>query len=122
MAVQGSGVVGSTVDPPMQARISFDARSGAAKHPQTSFPTHPGMTSQQQAMSGVSPANPGSGPDGSAPGAMTPEPRVRVLRRQPDVPTASWNMKDANGNGVDPTMAGRVLSDGILKDSSRFGG
>lgn len=119
MAVQGSGVVGSTIDPAMQSRISFDARSGAAKRTQTNFPTHPGMENQTS-MSGVGPDNPGSGPDGSAANPMQSEPRVRPLRKQPDVPTASWNMTDANGNGVDPTMAGRVLGDAILKDAGRI--
>lgn len=120
MAQQGSGVVAKTIDPAMAGQTSYDARSGAAKHPQTSFPIKWGMTNQTAQGPQIGPVNPGSGPDASSPNPLDPESQVRVLRKQPDTMTSSWGMKDANGNGVDNSMAGKVLGSAILSGSSRL--
>ena len=116
MAVKGSGVVAKTIDPPMQDRISsspIDPRSGAAKHPQTTFPIKGGMKDMVEAskLTGISPAHPGIGPDASSPNPLDPEPRDKDLRRQPKVLASSWGMKDANGNGVNNDLGAKVLDE-----------
>src|ERR1035437_4216519 len=73
MAVQnaglGKGPDGSRVD-----QTSGDmARGGAAKHPQTTFKNSWGMK-DMTSLSGISPANPGTGPDASDANPLYPSP------------------------------------------------
>lgn len=116
MAQQGSGLGkgpdGDQSDEDDQ--VNYNARSGAAKHVQTNFPIHPGMTDQQRAMAGTSPANPGTGPDASSPNPMGNP----IAERKPLA--ASWGMKDANGKGVDSNLGGRVLGEAILSGSAHL--
>lgn len=114
MAVQNAGL-GKGPDPAMQDQTSFNARNGAAKKPQTDFPIHPGMTDQQRAMVGVSPPNPGSGPDAVS---TNPQAGVPIRGEDGDVLKASWDMKDANGKGVDSGLGGRVIGEAILAGSA----
>lgn len=119
MAVKGSGTVAKTIDPPMHDRTSGgspDPRSGAAKHPQTSFPVKWGMTDMTKELAGVGPKNPGVGPDASSANPLSPEPRDKNLRRQPKTLVSSWGMKDANGQGVDGTIGQKILD-----EASRLG-
>lgn len=116
MAVKGSGVVAKTIDPPMQDRITtspINPRSGAAKHPQTTFPVKEGMKDMTEAskLVGVSPAHPGIGPDASSPNPLDPEPKDKNLRKQAPILQSSWGMKDANGNGVDNDLGAKVLDE-----------
>ena len=116
MAVQDAGL-GKGPDPAMQDQTSFNARNGAAKKPQTTFPVHPGMTDQQRAMAGVSPASPGSGKDAAAPNPLDPSERGKNV--QTNFP-AKWDMKDANGKGVDSNIGGKVIGEAILAGSSHL--
>jgi hypothetical protein len=119
MAVKGSGTVAKTIDPPMQDRISsspIDPRSGASKRTQTKFPVKQGMTDMVKGLSFAGPKNPGVGPDASSANPLDPEPKDKLLKRQPKVLTSSWGMKDANGQGVDGTIGQKVLD-----EASRLG-
>lgn len=111
----------SPVHPGMADQTKFDARAGAAKRPQGSFATKWGMTDQTK-MSGLvgGASNLGTGPDASSPNPLDPEPRVKNLKRQPQALEAKWGMKDANGKGVDNSMAGKVLGEAILSGSSKL--
>jgi len=100
MAVQGSGL-GAGPDPKMVDQQSYDARKGAPKHAQTSFPVKDGMKDQNApsgVTSAVSPIHPGVGPDASAADVMDPESpaqRGKTLKRQSGVLEASWGMDPA---------------------------
>lgn len=123
MAQQGSGLGKGPDGDSMQDQTSYNARSGAAKHVQTNFPVHPGMTDQQRAMAGISPADAGSGPDASSPNPMDSQSvsqRGKSLRKQPSPLQSSWGMKDANGKGVDENLGGRVLGEAILSGSAHI--
>ncbi len=114
MAVKGSGVVAKTIDPPMQDHTTnspIDPRSGKGKRTQTSFPTKEGMKNLTQVLSGVGPKNPGVGPDADPANPLSPEPKDKNLRRQPRVVKSSWDMKDANGQGVDGTIGQKILDE-----------
>lgn len=115
MAVQGAGL-GKGPDPAMQDQTRYNARDGAAKHVQTSFATHPGMSDQSRAM-GVSPANPGSGPDASGPNPLDPSTRGRA---ETGPLKASWDMKDGHGKGVDNSIGGKVIGEAIVSGSARL--
>lgn len=112
MAQQGSGL-GKGPDPAMKDQTSYNARSGAAKRTQTSFGVHPGMTDNQRAQAGISPANPGSGPDASSPNPTANGPTRGPVK-------ASWDMKDANGKGVDNNIGGKVLGEAILSGAAKL--
>ncbi len=118
MAQQGSGL-GKGPDGPMQDQTSYNARSGAAKKTQKEFGIHPGMTDQQKAMAGVSPSNPGSGPvadDQNPLGNLS-----AVVSGEDNTPVkASWDMKDANGKGVDNGIGGKVLGEAILSGAAKI--
>lgn len=84
------------------------ARDGAAKHPQTSFAVTHGMRDRTAEMSGVSPANPGVGPEASTGNPLSP---TAGLKKFPDAPI-KWGMKDqtpGSGNAVlaDATRLGK---------------
>jgi hypothetical protein len=116
MAVQGSGL-GKGPDPVMKDQTSFNARSGAAKHPQTEFKTKWGMKDQTGSGDGLTGAKSGKGPDASSSNPLDPESpaeRGKVLRRQPSPLKSSWDMKDANGKGVDNTIGPKVIGEAIL--------
>lgn len=112
MAQQGSGL-GKGPDPDMKDQTSFNARNGAAKKTQKAFDVHPGMTDNQRAQVGVSPANPGTGPDASSPNPLANAPSKGPVK-------ASWDMKDANGKGVDSNIGGKVLGEAILSGAAKI--
>jgi hypothetical protein len=121
MAVKGSGVVAKTIDPQMTSPEStspINPRSGAAKKTQTKFPVKTGMTDMVSGSvsSFAGPKNPGVGPDASSSNPLDPEPKDKLLRRQPGSFKASWGMKDGNGDGVDGT-----IGQAILDEASRLG-
>ena len=97
MAVQGSGL-GAGPDPKMVDQQSYDARKGAPKHAQTSFPVKDGMKDQNApsgVTSAVSPIHPGVGPDASArPTLWTRSPRLSAARR------SSVNLPRSKHRGV----------------------
>ncbi len=72
------------------------ARDGAAKKTQTKFPTTHGMKSMTEAMTGVSPGNPGVGPDADPANPLSPEPKSK---HQEAVAT-SWGMKGKHDAGL----------------------
>ena len=107
-------------------QTSFDARNGAPKHPQTSFPVKEGMK-DQNAPSGVTsaidPIHPGVGPDASAADVMDPETpaqRGKTLRRQPTTLEAKWGAKGGDGQGVDNDIGGKVLGEAILSGATKL--
>src|ERR1035437_909045 len=120
MAVQNSGL-GAGPDPKMQDRITnspIDPRSGAAKHPQTSFADAYGMK-DMTSLSGISPANPGNGPDASSPNPLDPMPRTKLLTRQPDTLKANPGTPvDGDGDGLDNEIGGQVIDEAILSGST----
>lgn len=84
------------------------ARDGAAKRTQTKFPLKEGMKDQTEALSGVSPANPGVGPDADPANPLSPEPKSK--HQSGDV-KASWGMRDANGQSVNGELGKAVLAE-----------
>lgn len=72
------------------------ARDGAAKKPQTKFATTHGMRDRTAEMTGVSPANPGVGPDAAPGNPLSPSAK---LKQFPEAPIKS-GMRDANGGTV----------------------
>lgn len=113
MANQGSGL-GKGPDPAMKDRTSYDARSGAAKRPQTDFPTKWGMQ-DQTGMNGAGPGKPGSGPDASSPKPFDLlSARERGKSVEPKSYAASWGMRDADGKGVDPAIGGKVMAEAVV--------
>ena len=107
-------------------QTKFDARSGAPKHPQTSFPVKDGMKDQNApsgVTSAIAPIHPAVGPDASAADVMDPETpaqRGKVLRRQPAVLESKWGAKGGDGQGVDNNLAGKVLGEAILSGASKL--
>jgi hypothetical protein len=89
------------------------ARDGAAKNPQTSFPVKETMK-DMTTLSGVAPANPGTGPDASSPNPLDAEPREKLLKKQGSVLAPAWDMKDGMGEGLDDTIGGAVMDEGEL--------
>jgi len=128
MAVKGSGLGAGPDTGEFKDQTSYDARKGAAKKPQTSFPVKDGMTDQNApsgVTSSVGPIHPGVGPDASAADVMDPETpaqRGKVLRRQPDPLAAKWGMKGGMGQGVDQNIGGKVLGEAILSGSTSLPG
>jgi hypothetical protein len=132
MAVQGSGLGKGPDSGAMKEQTSYDARSGAAKKTQTSFPQKWGMR-DRISFDGAGPSSPGSGPDASSPNPLDPEPRGKVLRRQPTSGNARtpWGQKGAAdrmapsqqvGNTYDPSLSGKVLGEAIISGSSKLPG
>jgi hypothetical protein len=108
--------------PGMVDQTKYDARSGGvAKHPQTTFAIHPGMTNQTT-MSGLGPGIGGTGPDASSPNPLDPEPRVKNLRRQPVTLAPKWGMKGASQTpGMsDSHVTGKTLAT-VMQDGSTLG-
>lgn len=79
------------------------ARDGAAKRPQTSFAPRVTMRDRTAEMAGVSPANPGVGPDAAPANPLSPEPRGKKCVPAPTHP----GMKGQ----VDHALGARVLSE-----------
>lgn len=128
MAVSGSGLGAGPDTGEFTDQTKYDARSGAAKKPQTSFPVKDGMK-DQNAPSGVTsaigPVHPGVGPDASSKDVLDPETpaeRGKVLRKQPDTMTAKWGMRGGMGQGLDPNIGGKVLGEAILSGASKLPG
>lgn len=84
------------------------ARSGAAKRPQTSFPIKSGMKDQTAALSGVSPANPGVGPDAAPANPLAKVARGKACQTEF---SAKWGATDADGRGVDSGLGKKVLAE-----------
>lgn len=114
MAQQGSGLGKGPDEGAFSDQTTYNARNGAEKRTQKSFEIHPGMTDNQRAMVGLSPADPGTGPDASSPNPLANSPRSSG-----PVP-ASWDMKDANGKGPDHSIGGKVLGEAILSGSAKL--
>lgn len=116
MAVQDAGL-GKGPDPAMQDQTRYNARNGAAKRTQKDFPVHPGMADSTRAMSGVSPSDPGNGPD-----AVSPNPLDPTVRGKPKAAplVASWNQKDGHGKGLDNSIGGKVIGEAILSGSAKL--
>lgn len=108
MAVKGSGVSGNTPGAKDQTSSNI-ARDGAAKRPQTDFPVKRGMTDMIKELSGVSPKNPGVGPDASSANPLDPSPGMKEL--QTGGFKASWGMRDGHGKGVDCNIGRKVLDE-----------
>ena len=132
MAVQGSGLGKGPDSGAMKDQTSYDARSGAAKKTQTSFGQKWGMRDRIK-FDGAGPTNPGSGPDASSPNPLDPEPRGKVLRRQPTAGNARtpWGQRGAasdmsssqqSGKTLDPSLSGRVLGEAIISGASKLPG
>lgn len=81
------------------------ARSGAAKHPQTSFPVKAGMKNQQTFQAGRGIA--GTGPDASSPNPLAKE---AISKGFPPAPT-KWGMKGQ----VNHALGAAVLDEAALK-------
>jgi hypothetical protein len=122
MAVQGSGL-GKGPDPAMVDQTHYDARSGAAKRTQTSFPVKEGMKDQTQ-YSRVGPGmSPGGEPNPAyhfGPDAGSANPSGPASPADSETVKASWDMKGGMGQGVDPDIAGKVLGEAILSGASRL--
>jgi hypothetical protein len=117
MAVKGSGT--KPMGPPMQDQTTgYDARSGAAKKPQKTFPLTHGMKDMTK-MSGIAPSNPGTGPDASSPNPLDPEPPIKRMVRQPATLEAKWGMKTGDGKGLD-NSGPAVMSEAVLSGSSKL--
>lgn len=106
MAVQGSGL-GSGPDPTMAEQTRYDARKGAAKTPQTSFPTKDGMK-DMTAMSGIGPGS--TGPDASSANPLDPE---APGKNTPRVTESSWGQKTGDGDAFDASMGPAVLKEAV---------
>ena len=119
MATKQSDNVGTTRG--MSDQTSYDARSGAGKRPQTSFPDKWGMK-DMTTMSGLvgGASNLGTGPDASSPNPLEGEAKVKNLKRQPQTLKASWGMTDADGKGVDNSMVGKVFGEAIMSGSTKL--
>jgi hypothetical protein len=79
------------------------ARDGAAKKTQTKFPVKDGMKNMTTAMTGVSPENPGVGPDADPANPLSPEPKSK---HQYAVKT-SWGMNGSH----DASIGSAVLNE-----------
>ena len=87
------------------------ARDGAAKKPQTKFPVKEGMKNQTQVLSGVSPANPGVGPDAAPANPLSPE-----AKQKHSGPIAvKWGMEKS------PTTHSPELGAAVLKEAANLG-
>ncbi len=89
------------------------AREGAPKNAQTSFPVHD-MMKDAIDYAPAAPTNAGSGPDASAASPLDIEPRGKLLKKQPGVVAPAWDMRDGDGDSVDPEIGGDVLAEGKL--------
>lgn len=121
MAVQDAGLGKGPDGDSMKDQTSYNARSGAAKKTQTSFDVAHGMkdmTKASGAVAGIGPDNPGDGPDASSPNPLDPSPS-RAKEYGPPL-KSSWDMKDANGDGVDTNIGGKVLGEAILSGSAKL--
>ena len=108
MAYQTNKGTSAPVKPGMEDRINTNiARDGAPKRPQTSFPITHSMRDRVKEMSGVSPANPGMGPDASSGNPLDPEPKTKKYADAP----IKWGMRDANGQSVNGNLGHEVLAE-----------
>lgn len=85
------------------------ARDGAAKRPQTKFATAHGMKDRVAELSGISPANPGVGPDADPANPLSPSPGMKEVHKGGEV-KSSWGMHDANGKSVNGVLGKEVLA------------
>lgn len=90
------------------------ARDGAAKRPQSSFPTKWGMRDVTAELSSVSPANPGVGPDASSANPL--DPTVPGKKVQSSFET-KWGHRDANGKSINGVHSGQA----VLDEASHLG-
>lgn len=110
MAVKGSGTVRETIDPPMKDQTSSNiARDGAAKKPQTKFPTKDGMRSRIGELYANEPGAKGTGPDASAPNPLDPTNPGKTFAKAP----IKWGMKDPMGSSIND-VGPQILDEGRL--------
>ena len=96
----------------MSDQTSFDARAGAAKRPQTSFPVKDGMK-DMTTMSGIGPGS--TGPDASSPNPLDPVPLVKSV---PRVTSTPWDsQKTGDGDSYDPSVGSAVLNEAVVSGS-----
>ena len=136
MAVKGSGTVArsNNPDPPMVDQTKYDARSGAGKRTQTTYPTKWGMHDMNPEVGVTAGLNSMTGvwshpPDASSPNVMDPEPKSKNLRRQAQILATTHGMKGAspdmspsqsNGNTLDANVGGKVIGEAILSGSTKL--
>ncbi len=114
MAYQTNKGTSAPIKQGMKDRIDSNiARDGAAKRTQTSFPVKSGMRSRITELSGVSPANPGTGPDASSGNPMDPSPKDKKFS---PAPTKPGMRSRTTGGGVD-----HALGSAVLKDATSLG-
>lgn len=142
MANQGSGLGKGPDSGAFSDQTHFDARAGAPKKVQTSFPDSKGMKDMNE-QSGVTGGIGGGGfkgaPDASSPNPLDPEPRVKVMHKQSQVLAPVWDSKGAapdmspshqtgkDVHGMPPgtplgssPSAGKVLSEAVLSGASKI--
>jgi hypothetical protein len=126
MAVKGSGLGKGPDDGAFVDQTHYDARGGAAKKPQTTFPVTQGMKDQNApsgVTSAIAPIHPGVGPDASAKDVLdpqTPAERGKVLKRQGSG-QPSWGMKgDPLRGSLDSDLSGKVLGEAKLSGSTKL--
>lgn len=85
------------------------ARSGAAKRPQTSFPTTHGMRSRIGEVAGVK--GDGSGPDASSPNPLDPTTKGKST----PTPSQAWGMEKS------PTTHSPQLGSKVLSEAANLG-
>lgn len=117
MAQQGSGLGAGPDEGAFKDQTSYNARSGAAKRTQTAFDASWGMKDMTKASAGVSPGEPGSGPDASSPNPLDPSVRGKKVDT---TFKASWGAVDGHGKGVDNNIGGKVIGEAILSGSAKL--
>ena len=87
------------------------ARDGAPKRTQSKAPVKDGMKSMTEAMSGVSPGNPGVGPDADPANPLSLEPKQKH-----SAPIGvKWGMEKS------PTTHSPELGSAVLKEAANLG-
>jgi hypothetical protein len=129
MAVKGSGTSPrkDNPDPAMIDQTHFDARGGAPKRTQTSFPIKETMKDQTQ-MSRVGPGLAGAGAEPNpayhfGPDASSANPSDPSTKNPPRIQNSfdsCWGMKGGMGQDVEKDLGGKVLGEAILSGSTKL--
>jgi hypothetical protein len=100
------------VHPGMSDQTSTNiARDGAAKRTQSKSPVKEGMKNQTEVLSGVSPANPGVGPDADPANPLSPE----AKQKHSGPIDVKWGMEKS------PTKHDPALGSAVLKEAANLG-